>query len=191
MNGKENIINKILSDADEKCARIVAKAEQTATEMKSQAGAEAEVEKRALQVKAENLAAERIRNRVATAELDARKYKLKAKQQIISECYEHALQRLAALPAKEKQAFVLNLLQKYAETGETVIVAKQDKDVITQKLLDEANKKLTLSKTYHEGLGGVILEGVGYEKDLTLSRIVNYLREQTEGKVAQALFGEQ
>ena len=191
MNGKENIINKILSDADEKCARIVAKAEQTATEMKSQAEAEAEVEKRALQVKAENLAAERIRNRVATAELDARKYKLKAKQQIISECYEHALQRLAALPAKEKQAFVLNLLQKYAETGETVIVAKQDKDVITQKLLDEANKKLTLSKTYHEGLGGVILEGVGYEKDLTLSRIVNYLREQTEGKVAQALFGEQ
>lgn len=191
MNGKENIINKILSDADEKCVRIVAKAEQTAAEMKSQAEAEAEAEKRALQVKAENLAAERIRNRVSTAELDARKYKLKAKQQIISECYAHALQRLAALPAKEKQAFVLNLLQKYAETGETVIVAKQDKDVITQKLLDEANKKLTLSKTYHQGLGGVILEGVGYEKDLTLSRIVNYLREQTEGKVAQALFGEQ
>lgn len=191
MNGKENIINKILSDADEKCARIVAKAEQTAAEMKSQAEAEVEAEKRALQVKAENLAAERIRNRVATAELDARKYKLNAKQQIISECYDKALQRLAALPAKEKQAFVLNLLKKYAETGETVIVAKQDKDVITQKLLDEANKKLILSKTYHEGLGGVILEGVGYEKDLTLSRIVNYLREQTEGKVAQALFGEQ
>lgn len=191
MNGKENIINKILSDADEKCARIVAKAEQTAAEMKSQAEAEVEAEKRALQVKAENLAAERIRNRVATAELDARKYKLNAKQQIISECYDKALQRLAALPTKEKQAFVLNLLKKYAETGETVIVAKQDKDVITQKLLDEANKKLILSKTYHEGLGGVILEGVGYEKDLTLSRIVNYLREQTEGKVAQALFGEQ
>ena len=166
MNGKENIINKILSDADEKCAKIVAKAEQTAAELKMQAESEAQAEKQSLNAKAENASAERIRNRVANAELDA------------------------GLPAKEKQAFIVKLLSKYAEVGETVVAAKVDKEVITQKTLDEAGKKLVLSSKYHNGQGGVILEGNGYEKDLTLARVIEYLREQTEGKVAQALFGD-
>lgn len=190
MNGKENIINKILSDADEKCSRIVNNAEQAAAELKLQAENSAELDRQALQIKVDSQTAERIRNRVATAELDARKYALDSKQRIISECYDRALKRLAALPAKEKQAFVTGLLKKYAEQGETVIAAKTDKDVITQKVLDEVNKKLVLSKSYHDEQGGVILEGVGYEKDLTLKRIVEYLREQTEGKVAAALFGD-
>ena len=190
MNGKENIINKILSDADEKCAKIVGNAEQTAAELRTQAEAEVQADKQSLQAKADFAAAERIRNRVATAELEARKYRLNAKQKLISECYDKALNRLANLPAKEKQAFVSGLLTRYADTGETVTVAKADKDVITQKLLDEVGKKLTLSKTYHNGQGGVILEGDGYEKDLTLSRVVAYLCEQTEGKVAAVLFGD-
>lgn len=190
MNGKENIINKILSDADDKCQRILASAEQTASDIKAQAESEMDSAKQQLTRKAEEATAERIRNRVATAELDARKYKLNAKQQLIAECYDKALKRLAALPAKEKQAFVVNLLKKYAENGETVVVGKSDKDVITQKVVDEAGIKLTLSKTYHNELGGVILLGNGYEKDLTLVRIVSYLREQTESKVANALFGD-
>lgn len=190
MNGKENIINKILSDADEKCARIVAAAEQTASNLKSQAESDAEADKQALQARVQALTAERARNRVATAELDARKYRLNAKQKLISDCYDKALKHFASLSAKEKQAFVLGLLKKYAEEGESVRVAKADKDVITQKLLDEAKLKLTLTKSCHDQLGGVILEGRGYEKDLTLSRIVSYLREQTESKVAAALFGE-
>ena len=177
MNGKENIINKILSDADEKCAKIVAKAEQTAAELKMQAESEAQAEKQSLNAKAENASAERIRNRVANAELDARKYRLNAKQKLIAECYDRALKQLAGLPAKEKQAFIVKLLSKY-------------KEVITQKTLDEAGKKLVLSSKYHNGQGGVILEGNGYEKDLTLARVIEYLREQTEGKVAQALFGD-
>lgn len=190
MNGKENIINKILSDADEKCARIVANAEQTAAELKAQAENEAEAEKQALAARTEAVAAERVRNRVATAELDARKYALSCKQKLIAQCYDKALKHFASLPARDKQAFVVKLLKKYAEQGETVVAAKADKDVVTQKVLDEVGKKLVLSNKYHGELGGVILEGSGYEKDLTLNRIVEYLREQTEGNVAAALFGD-
>ena len=190
MNGKENIINKILCDADEKCQKLISTAEQKAEQLKAQAQAECEADKQAMLVKAQNAASERLRNRVATAELDARKYKLGAKQRLIGDCYDKALHRLADLPVREKQSFVLGLLKKYAEQGETVIVAKCDRDVITQKTLDEANKKLVLSKTCHNEQGGVILQGQGYEKDLTLKRVVDYLREQTEGKVAKSLFGE-
>lgn len=190
MNGKENIINKILSSADEKCQRIIATAEQTASEIMQTAEREAEADRQALKLKAESSASERLRNKLASAELSARKYALNAKQKLIAECYDRALAYFASLPAREKQAFVLSLLKKYAEQGETVTVAKRDKEVITQKVLDEAGKKLVLSKSCHNEAGGVILEGSGYEKDLTLGRIVEYLRAQTEGEVAKALFGD-
>ena len=190
MNGKENIINKILSDADEKCRRIVEAAEQSAIEIKRNADVQAANERKALETRVESVTAERIRNRVATAELDARKYKLNAKQQLIAQCYDKALKHLAELPVKDKQQFVVSLLKKYAEKGETVLIAKCDKDVVTQKLLDSVGKSLTLGKSFHNEAGGVVLQGNGYDKDLTLSRIVGYLREQTESKVAATLFGD-
>lgn len=190
MNGKENIINKILSDADDKCQKIVSAAEESARKLREKAEADAARDKQALSARVEAVTAERIRNRVSSAELEAKKYRLNAKQKLIAECYNKALKHLADLPAKEKQAFVVGLLKKYAEVGETVRISKRDKDVITQKTLDEANKKLVLSKLCHDELGGVILEGDGYEKDLTLSRIVEYLRTQTEGNVAKILFGD-
>lgn len=190
MNGKENIINKILSDADEKCARIIAAAEANAVKLREQAEADAAQEKQALQKRIEAVTAERIRNRVSNAELEGKKNRLNAKQKLITRCYDNALKRLADLPAKEKQAFIVGLLKKYAENGETVTVAKRDKELVTQKTLDESGKKLVLSKKCHDEAGGLILEGNGYEKDLTLSRIVEYLRAQTESDVARALFGD-
>lgn len=190
MNGKENIINKILSDADDKCAKILAAAEQTAASIKEQAELAADKDKQALNARVEALTAERIRNRVATAELDARKYSLACKQRLISDCYDKALQILASMPAKDRQAFVVKLLTKYAENGETARIAKADENVITQKVLDAVGLKLKLDAKFHNDVGGVVLLGNGYEKDLTLTSVMAYLREQTEGKVALTLFGE-
>ena len=190
MNGKENIINKILSDADDKCAKILAAAEENAARIKEQAEQSANLDKQALDARVETLTAERIRNRVATAELDARKYKLAEKQRLIALCYDKAATSLANMSAHDKIAFVTKLLNQYAENGETVRIAKVDENVITQKVLDSVNKKLKLDNKFHSDKGGVVLIGNGYEKDLTLTSVVNYLREQTEGKVASALFGE-
>ena len=190
MNGKENIINKILSDADDKCAKILAAAEQNAASIKEQALIAAEADKQALNARVEALTAERIRNRVATAELDARKYGLAAKQRLITDCYDKALQIFVNMTAQDKQAFVTKLLIKYAEEGETARIAKADENVITQKVLDSVGLKLKLDTKFHSGVGGVVLLGNGYEKDLTLTSVIAYLREQTEGKVASTLFGE-
>ena len=91
---------------------------------------------------------------------------------------------------KEKEAFLTRLLKTYAEKGETVSVCKADKDVVTQKFLDGLNMNLVLGKTYIDADGGVVLAGKGYEKDLTIKSVLAYIREKTEGQVANALFGE-
>ena len=70
MNGKENIINKILADADEKCAKIIASANETAAKLKQDADNAVQADKQALSKRMEIMTEERIRNRIATAELD-------------------------------------------------------------------------------------------------------------------------
>ena len=190
MNGKENIINKILSDADTKCQSILDSANAQAQQIIAAAEASIMSDKAELDARIEAAAAERIRKSVATAELDGKKYRLNAKQQLISRCYDLAYQQLSKLNDKERLAFVGTLLDKFAEQGETVYVTEKDGKLVTQKYLDGLNKGLKLGKKYVTADGGILLEGNGYEKDLTLGRVIAYAREQTEGKVAAALLGD-
>lgn len=190
MNGKDNIISKILSDADASCQEKLNAARKQAALIAEQADAQISADKQALESRVDAMSAERVRNRLATAELDARKYKLNAKQSLISDCYNKAYDTIKNLSVKEKETFISGLLKRYAEKDETVCICKADKDVVTQKFLDGFNKGLILGKTFVDADGGIILMGKGYEKDLTIKSVLAYVRERTEGQVAAALFGE-
>lgn len=189
MNGKENIINKILSDADRKCAEILAEAQLQAQEICENAKQVVESEKKTLDSRLEKLSDESLRNGSASAQLSARKYKLLKKQQLISACYDKALNFLENMSDKQKQDFIRKLLNDFAEDGETVFVADADSELVDQKFLNGIEKKLVLGGTC-KALGGIVLQGDGYDKDLTLEKVVAYAREQTETAVARALFGE-
>lgn len=190
MNGKENIINKILADADNKCAEILATAEMQAQEISDLAKAFADAEEQSLNRRIEALSAERERNSIASADLDARKYKLREKQRLISACYDKALASLSKMSDKNKLDFIGKILKTYAEKGETVVVCKADKALVTQKFLDGFNLGLTLGKDTVDAAGGIVLCGAAYDKDLTLEKLVAYSREQTESRVAAVLFGD-
>ena len=189
MNGKENIINKILSDADTKCQKILDTAREQAQSIIAAAEASIAEDRAELDARIEATTAERIRNRIATAQLDGKKYRLNAKQQLISKCYDVAYEQLMRLGDKERLALIGSLIDKHAERGETVYVNKQDGKLVTQKYLDGFDKGLKLGKKFVDVDGGIVLEGEGYEKDLTLRRVVQYAREQTEAKVASKLLG--
>ena len=190
MNGKENIISKILSDADAKCQTIVENAQSQAEQISAIAKALADAETQSVNKRLATVSAEREHNVKANAMLEARKYRLGKKQNLISRCYDKALQALATLSPKDKEKFFARLIQNYAENGETVLICKADKDVVTQKFLDGFGKKLVLGKTFAELDGGLILQGDGYDKDLSLEKVLAAVRNDTEADVANALFGE-
>ena len=189
MNGKENIINKILSDADAKCADILATANAQAQTIIAEAEQSINSDRNALNERLQSATAERKRNRLATAELDAKKYALACKQQLITRCYEQAYEQLLRMSDGDRLAFIGTLLTQYAETGETVYVTQADAKSVTQIWLDGFEKQLKLGKKYIKADGGIVLEGAGYEKDLTLASVIRYIREQTENKVAEILLG--
>ena len=189
MNGKENIINKILSDADARCADILSVAEAQAQAVIANAEQAIATDAVSLEQRLQSVAAERIRNRKATAELDAKKYTLNRKQQLISRCYELAYEKLIKMSDADRLDLIGSLIETHAETGETVYITQSDAKSVTQVWLNGFDKNLKLGKKYIKADGGIVLEGDGYEKDLTLTSVIKYLREQTEGKVAELLLG--
>ena len=187
MNGKENIINKILSDADERCAEIVADAERRAAQTVGAAEEAVKRDREALDGRLQAVLQEKLRNARANAQLDGRKYRLEVRQRLVTECYDEVHRRLAAMNEEDRLDFIGELLSKFAEDGEIVYVTKADSKGVTPAWLKGFDKNLTLGSKYIRAEGGVVLEGDGYEKDLTVASVVRYLREKTEGAVADAL----
>ncbi len=188
MNGKENIVKRILDDADAKAKYIVEQAEaKVATQEKDEEAAIA-AERDALDAKIASLGEERVANALASAKLEARKYKLSGKQKLIGECYDKAYKALCALDGEQTKALIATLLQTYAENGETVYFAAKDTAVVTQAFWDGFGKQLKLGGAVDID-GGILLCGEGYDKDLSLAKLVDYAREKTEAAVAETLFG--
>lgn len=187
MNGKENIIKKILSDADERCAQILSDAETAAAATVTAAQEAAERDSAALDKRIADLREERQRNALANAELEAKKYRLQSKQQLVAECYERAYKSLAQMSPDDRLDLIGELLTKYAEEGETVYVTSADAKLVSQLWLNGFEKGLKLGSKRIHADGGVVLEGKGYEKDLTLKRLIKYVKEQTEPQVASLL----
>ncbi|MBR2974725.1 MAG: V-type ATP synthase subunit E [Clostridia bacterium] len=190
MNGKSKIIERILSDADSKCAEISAAAQLRAEQTVAQADSKIAQEKQALTERLQNQAQDIVKNKLANAALDARKYKLECKQNLIASCYDKALERLVKSTDAEYKKIISDLLNKFAEDGESVCIADKDADVITQRFLDGVGKDLTLSDKRINATGGVVIEGNGYDKDLTFEALVSYAKADTEATVAELLFGE-
>jgi len=190
MNGKSKIIERILSDADSKCAEISAAAQLRAEQAVAQADSKIAQEKQALTERLQNQAQDIVKNKLANAALDARKYKLECKQNLIASCYDKALERLVKSTDAEYKKIISDLLNKFAEDGESVCIADKDADVITQRFLDGVGKDLTLSDKRINATGGVVIEGNGYDKDLTFEALVSYAKADTEATVAELLFGE-
>lgn len=187
MNGKENIIARILSDADDKANYIVEQAEAKRKQTVDGEREQADKDKAALQTKLAASQNERVANALANAKLDARKYKLQGKQRLVSLCYDKALAALKAMDESQTVEFVKRILATYAEQGEQVFVGSSQAKVVTQGLLDEIGKGLTLSGTTEND--GILLVGEGYEKDLSYAKLVDYARDKTEAEVSAVLFG--
>lgn len=190
MNGKSKIIERILSDADSKCAEISAAAQRRAEQTLADTEAKIAQEKQALDARLEKQAEDLVKNKLANAALDARKYKLECKQNLIASCYDKALESLVKSTDAEYKKIISNLLSKFAEQGEMVCIVEKDCNVITQQFLDSVGKGLTLSAKRINATGGIVIEGNGYDKDLTFEALVSYAKADTEAMVAELLFGE-
>ena len=194
MNSSKVILDKIINDTTAIINENIKKANDTASEIisKAQADADAQVADFKSGLKAEYN--EILRRGEVVANLDAKKILMSAKSKAVDNLFQKTLEQLALLDKKKYLAIIKNLLKKYAEDGDIVIISSQDKGKITQKFVDDIAKnmgiKLSLAKDFGSFNGGVILAGKNSDKNLSFDMELLQLREECETQISSMLFEE-
>ncbi len=194
MNSSKVILDKIINDNTAIINENIKKANDTASEIisKAQADADAQVADFKSGLKAEYN--EILRRGEVVANLDAKKILMSAKSKAVDNLFQKTLEQLALLDKKKYLAIIKNLLKKYAEDGDIVIISSQDKGKITQKFVDDIAKnmgiKLSLAKDFGSFNGGVILAGKNSDKNLSFDMELLQLREECETQISSMLFEE-
>lgn len=195
--GIENIIDRIISDAQKKAAEIENEGSKKSAETLDEAKKKSSAVKAQIIASAQTQAAEEKRRTLAFARLEARNAVLAEKQKAISVVFEKAYERLLHLSDKEYSQLVRKLLIESAVTGEEeIIFSPKDKKRITLDLVNAVNTalksdgrkgSLKISEETREIEGGFILRSDGVEINNSFSSLLSILREESEYKILELL----
>ena len=187
--GREEIVARIISDAEAEAAEIVRAAKERAEEIVTAA------EKLAGKDRAETLSevAERTKRisegKAATARLDSAKIQLSEKRRVIDEIYNRAFERLMALNERDTIKLLEWLLSEYAEQGDEIVLAKNFPDMIGATELPVVKERgLHFSSGRADIDGGCILHGKLSDKNLSYSALLNADKEEFQAELASKLF---
>ncbi|MCH5164621.1 MAG: hypothetical protein J1F36_06365 [Clostridiales bacterium] len=190
---KEVLLEQINIKAKEQAESIKRSANDAASAQRAKVEAElkAEYEKRLASVNEEAELA--IAGQKTLMRIDGKKSELNAKRELIDEVYKNVTERIKALSDNDYRKFIAAIIAKYAEDGDKVIICQNDVKRLNSNWLSDLAFDLQLSLSfaseYHGDVGGVILRGNKYDKNLTVSAIIGEARIGTESAVAKRLFG--
>ena len=191
MEGTQKIIDEIISSAKQTAAAMEKEAREELDADKARLADELEKAKAAALEKYKLEADAVYSGRVKLGELEAGKVLLDARQKCVAAVYDGVREKILGAPDKEYLALLGKLIAECCENGDEVIAAKSDSKRVTaawlKKIADGAKVKLTLSKTYGDFAGGVILRNARYDRDLTVDEIVESLKERTVGETVKNL----
>lgn len=185
----QNIVEKILSDAQIEAQGIVANAEKRRDEIVYKANVVALERQLQAQTNAEEYAKSTLEKRLADARLESSKILLKEKRKAVDSVYALALQRLLALDKEECLTLYSSLLEKYAEKGDEVFLAKNfayEQELCALPILEKLG--VTVSKTRIDIEGGMRLVGKLADKELSFTALLTADKDRNQAELARKLF---
>ena len=190
MEGKEAIVGRILSDAQQKAetrkAEAAARAENACDEARRKAEALLTSGRAQLMRDAE----ETVSRRETVAGLDVRKRLLAAKREAIEAVFTRALEKTRAFGKGRYLAVLDALLEAYAEDGDAVQLSKyapvDGRELAASKVF--LAKKLVFRDADGDFEGGLRLYNAVSERDLSFRAILEARRFELEREIVQALF---
>ena len=191
----ENIVEKIIKDAQEESKNIVAEAEKKAKQLIQRAQEKAKAEKEIRIEKAKKVAQEEYNRDITLFNLEARKKILKLKCDIIDEVFRSVLDKIISLDENRFK----NLVEKFMPKAEfnkdsEVIVLSRDKEKVRNCLSDIlgaeliANWKMTVTNN-EEMKGSFYIKSGDFVYDVSLKTILEQIKSQYEKNVAEILYG--
>lgn len=196
MDGIEKIIDRISGDAQREIDDVLAQAQAEAEKITAQYQAQAQAEADEILARGEKAAVERGERLASVAQLECRKEVLRAKQEVIEEAFQLALDKLIQLPQQEYVSLLADLaVQASAKGNEKLIFSVADRAQVGKAVVVAANQKLgdrgqlTLSQETRPMQGGFILSDGVVEVNCTFETLVRLQRGALSTQVADMLFG--
>jgi len=191
VNGLDAILNRIISDAEDRVREIEDQARSQRDQILSAAGQEADQILHAARAKAAEETAVLERRSHSSAALETRKHTLAVRQQLIDEVITRAETSLRQLAPAEKAGLYVRLLRDNADGDEEVIVPEPERDFVG-KLIAELNRDLNWNLALAADSGdfatGVVLRKGLIETNLTTDQLIRGLRPELVSLAAGILF---
>ena len=143
MDGIEKITGRILDDAKAEVQSIHTQAAEKAQAIRDEYDKQAQRECVDILSRGEKAAAERLERLESAAHMERRKLELAAKQQVLGEAFEKALDDLCDLPEQEYIDLLAALAAKAAVSGkEQMIFSERDRAQVGKQVVMAANELL-------------------------------------------------
>lgn len=188
----ENIIGKILSDAEKEAKELLDGAGREKEARLEKARRESLNIQKEAEAKALLDAQLHKERRVSVAELESRKLALAAKQEAITMSFDKALEALSKM---EPDRYVRLLTDAVLATGMSegeLLFNKTDREAIGQKVADAVNQtgkvRVTLSRETISAKGGFVLRKGDVTVNATLETMLNGVKESVTPSVVKILF---
>jgi V/A-type H+-transporting ATPase subunit E len=186
---KQEIIDRILADAQAQSEAIVAQASQKAAGILAAAEAYSKKETEVAQRECNEYARDVMDKKAAAARLEAGKVVLAEKRKVLDYIYSVALLKLKEHSNQEPLAFYGGLLERYAEQGDVVFFPEGFSQVDAVAALPVfATKELQVSSERAKIDGGVLLVGAKADKDVSLKALIEQDKERHLSEIAASIF---
>lgn len=193
MNGIDTILRRLDTDAKAEADAVLKKARQEAADITARYQAQAAQEAARLAARNEKAAEEREERLVSAAQMEGRKTILAAKQTVMEQVYDKALEKLLSLPRTQYIEVLAALLAQASSEGRgEAIFSAADRETAGQAAVDAANAKtgghLMLSAETAPIRGGFLLRQGSVEVNCAFETLVRLQKTETAGLVARKLF---
>lgn len=187
--GKQEIVNRILSDAEAEVAEILRIAKERADGIISAAEERAAKDRAETEEEAGARAKRISEGKAAEARLDSAKILLAEKRRAMEQIYTLALNKLLGMNESQTLAFMQKLLLENAEEGDEIVFAKNfayAEGVAALPVVKERKLKISAERILLSG--GCILRGTLSDKDLSYGALLDADKEQFQAEIAAKLF---
>ena len=143
MNGIEKITAKIAADTEAEIAQLTAQTDEKVQSIGKAAKAQADKETADTLARGRKAADERLERLKSAAQMETRKLALGAKQEVLGEAFDLALEKLCTLPDGEYIELLTRLAVEASSTGrEQLVFSTEDRARIGKQVVVAANDTL-------------------------------------------------
>lgn len=194
MGSLDNITKRISLDASQKAGKSIKEAKREAQEILNKAQMELEREKKAIEQDTEKTIKILRSRAISEAKLEARKMMLHAKENLITQSFEKANERLKNLDLTKNENYLREAIKNGVKLlgSDVEVLCNEDVIPLVTRLASEIDPKISVSSEGISYLGGAVIRAKNgtAQIDATFEGVLERTRNELRREVAEILFGK-